>query len=172
MARPRNVDTPEGRLTAMREARARKRAPTCHPDRPQVGKTGLCHECYIGAGTTRSLTLQDAMKIAERHADPIVGKSIREAALALLVDRLPEYAAMHFEAAKMAALKGDAKPAEWALTTIKSHGNAAVVDLPKNTPTEGGIKIFVGVKLGGPDKELPASTTLDAHIVPTGESTG
>ncbi len=175
--KPTTPDSPEARLQEMRDraaharevrqqALAKKKSPACHPERPQVGTTGLCHECYVGSSAAKSLSIQDALKLAERHADPAVALSIRTAALAILVENLPEYARMHFEASKMAALKGDAKPAEWALTMIKSASQPAVVDLPKNAPVESGVRIFVGVKLGGLDRQIGTSNPVDAEVVP------
>lgn len=171
-------DTPAERLAQMRDsaakarearslAAAKRRAPACHPDRPQVGKTGLCHECYVGGQAGANLSLQDAMKLADKHKDPMVGQAIRDRALAVLVERLPDYADMHFEAAKMAALKGNAEPAQWALTTVKSAGGAAVVEPPTKGPADaGGVKIIIGVKLGGLERQLDASNPVDAQIVP------
>lgn len=162
----------KGRQARSQRAAA-KRAPSCHPDREQVGKTGLCHECYIGGtGGGKQLSIQDAIKIAEKHADPAFAKILKQQALALLMEQLPIYAQLHIEAAKMAALKGDARPAEWALTTIREAGGQAVVEpaAAKPAPDAGGIKIFFGVNLGGAPKELAASNPIDA-VVSTDERT-
>ena len=160
----------KGRQARSDRAKA-KNAPKCHPDRPQVGRTGMCHECYVGGDGAKQLSLQDAIKLAEKHADPAFAKILKQQALALLMERLPDYAQMHFEAAKMAALKGDAKPAEWALTTIRESGGAAVVEpAAQKTLPEGGVKVFIGVKLGGAPNELEASNPVDA-VVSTDERT-
>lgn len=155
---------------AKREAKVKdRRKPLCHPDREQVGKTGLCHECYIGGAEAQKLTLDDALKLAKKIADPEQVKELKTRALALLMERLPEYSQLHFEATKMAALKGDARPAEWALTTIKEAGGQAVLEPPQKEALPSGTKIFVGVSLGGitpPDatsKPIEAVVSTDAR---------
>lgn len=157
-------------LAKGREARSRrakeKKAAKCHPDREQVGKTGQCHECYIGGGATpKQLSIQDAIKIAEKHADPAFAKILKQQALALLMEQLPTYAMLHIEAAKMAALKGDARPAEWALQTIREAGGQAVVEpAAAKAVAESGTKVFIGVSLGGALPPSGSSNVVEAVV--------
>jgi hypothetical protein len=142
-----------------------KRAPLCHPERQQVGKTGMCHECYVGAGESKEMTFQDAMKLVEKHADPHVRKVLKDKALALLFESLPEYALLHMQAAKMAAVKGDARPAEWALTTIKEAGGTAVLEPPQKEAAPSGTKVLIAVQLGGISPPDSSSKVVDVSPV-------
>jgi hypothetical protein len=147
---------------AARMANARKRhAPACHPERKQVGKTGLCHECYVGGERGKQdITIKDALATVDKLSDPVMAEAVREQALTVLLQSLPEYARLHLQAAREAALKGNASPAEWALTTVKRLGESAVVEpAQKGLPAgQGGVKILIGVKLGGVSDSAPASS--------------
>lgn len=153
------------RARLVREARARqRRTPTCHPDRVQLGETGLCHECYMGRHA-KQLDVREALALIEKHGDPAEVARLRETALAILQENLPEYARIHMEGAKMAALKGDTKPAEWALTTIKNGQAAPVVEPPtKVAPGTGGVKVIVGVNLGGITPGAAPSNVVEADV--------
>lgn len=58
--------------------------------------------------------------------------------------RQSRYADLHLEAATIAAKRGDADPAQWALL----HGGV-VKPLPKEAPDTGGITVNVGIALPG-----------------------
>lgn len=158
----------KARATRMLKAKKRN-APDCHPERKQVGRTGLCHECYVGGDGAKQLSLQDALKIAEKHADPRIGAALQEQALAILLDHLPEYARLHLQAAQAAAMKGNSAPAEWALTTIRKAGEAAVVEPAQKAGAAAaggdGPRILIAVKLGGVTDGPGASKEVTAHAV-------
>jgi hypothetical protein len=157
------------KMTAKKMANVKaRRSPRCHPDRPQVDKTGLCYECFVGGDAAKQLSIADATKLIDKHASGKAGEALKAKALALLMENLPEYALLHREGAKIAALKGDTKPAEWALTTIKELGGTAVLEPPAKTaaPTEGKFQIMVGVNLGNgtPTASLAASNVVEADV--------
>jgi len=177
MAYERKTKTPE-ELKAFRQENIRKahsarrekarlrNVPGCHPDRPMFGRTGLCRECYVGVSAPpEEITPEQAVQIAEKLGDKEEAEKIRREAIAILHKRLPDYARAHFEAAKAAAMKGDARPAEWALQHIKAPGGATVIEPPAKGPSEGGVKILIGVNLGGLPGADGASNLMEAKPV-------
>jgi hypothetical protein len=166
------------KVRAIRAEKLKKRnEPACHPERPMFEKSGLCRECYLGGEAAKNLSFEEALKLAKKYSDPTTRAIIKEQALATLIQHLPDYARCHVEAAKIAAAKGDARPAEWALTTIKAAGDTAVLEPPaKVAPAgDGGVKILIGVPLGGAPitvstssnrQELPAP--VEAEILANG----
>ena len=99
-------------------------------------------------GKSRHAELVDLHRLAE-HVNAL-GRQAR----AILTERLPDYADLHFEGAQRAAEDGDTRPAEWALTHLRPGGEP-VAELPqKAAPADGGgVKILVSVPIGG----LPAN---------------
>jgi len=85
----------------------------------------------------------------DEHDLPARPKYIRRRTRALLAENLPEYARLHLKATQKAAEKGDARPSEWALQSVKPGSEPAVVEPAAKEITTGGIKILIGVNLGG-----------------------
>lgn len=83
------------------------------------------------------------------HGDKAYTKKLRKRSSAYMAEHLPEYAQLHLRATKIAADKGDARPAEWALQHVRIEGEAPVVEPPAKVAQESGIKILIGVNLGG-----------------------
>lgn len=155
-------------------AKRRKAATACgHEDRDAVPGKKVCLECYVSGDASTSLALKDAVALAEKYGDPAEVKAIKERVLALLFERLPEYASVHFEGAKMAALKGDTRPAEWALTHIRRPGDTAVLEPPKKESEGGssGPRVIIGVQLGGITDGGHSSKPVNA-LVTVDEPTG
>jgi hypothetical protein len=142
-------------------------AALCHPDRPHAGK-GLCGPCLKRdeGELDRDVKLKRVRyaEIAELHKAVEYVENQGRTARAILQERLPEYADLHWKAAQAAAEKGDARPAEWALQSVKA-GKASVVEPPPKVPAEAGVKVFVGVNIGG----IPQSATevaIDTSATP------
>lgn len=75
-----------------------------------------------------------------------------------LASRIDEYVDIHLVAAKIAALEGDAKPAQWALENIAIEGERAVDPPAKNLPPPA-PNFNLGFVIGGmpaPVRALPA----------------
>ena len=95
------------------------------------------------------------------------GRPVREAIKAArhaLASAAETYVELHMLATEVAALKGDASPAQWALERI-AEGADRVVDAPKSGPSMPSVQI--GIALGGsiaPKANQPAFTIQD---VPT-----
>jgi len=171
---------PEAKMAQVRAARLDRgkgrggdapnpRMAVCHPQRTQVLR-GLCKECYDtqplairlkDAADVKALTkLQDDVKKLE---------SMTQEAKEILRKRLPDYARLHWMGAEIAAAKGDTRPTEWALQSVK-EGKETVVDPPQKTaPAEGGagVKVFIGFNVSGLQKTNDASNVVDADSAPT-----
>jgi hypothetical protein len=135
---------------------------SCHPDRLNF-KDGKCYACTAEA--TRRL---DSQQRPAAEVQVEVAK-LGEAALAqqvkgYLQHNLEEYARLHVEAARVAAFKGDARPAEWALQSVKV-GEGPVVAPPAKEGGPSGVKVLIGVQLGG----LPPGTVADRAITVASE---
>jgi hypothetical protein len=157
------------RARAVRAEKALKRnTPICHPDRLMFEKTGLCRECFLGGEAGKNLSFDEAMRLAKKYGDPVVRQQIKEQALAQLIQHLPEYARLHVEAARIAAGKGNSAPVEWALTTIKEAGGTAVLEPPAKVThvAEGGVKILIGVNLGGASTSVSAASNMQELPAP------
>jgi len=159
---------------------------TCHPQRKHYMK-GFCRECYNAQPALvrerdiaekrglltvfqESMRLQRMAEDARAEVKRIEGMAAQ--AKEILRERLPDYARLHWEAAQMAALRGDARPTEWALQSIKD-GKETVVEAPAKVASagEGGVKVIVGVQLSGLQPALGASNVVEAISVPTSEPT-
>lgn len=92
-------------------------------------------------------------------------KSVREMirdARARFASRAAFYVEMHAEAAAMAAARGDARPAEWALERI-ADGDARVVDSVKQAPVQAPAAVNIGIVLGGVGQSQPVVRQLPAE---------
>src|SRR5439155_1238146 len=90
------------------------------------------------------------------------GRKVREvvaAAKETLQRRVGEYVEIHIVAAKVAAMKGDADPAQWALENIAVEGER-VVDPPQKNLPPAAPTFNLGFVIGGmPQRpQLPANT--------------
>lgn len=84
-------------------------------------------------------------------------KAIMKTAREVIRERLTEYVDIHLVAAKVAALKGDAGPAEWALENLDVDGERVVTPPSKNqAPTAPTFNL--GFVLGGMPRQLPTTT--------------
>ena len=83
-------------------------------------------------------------------------------AKAILRENLPRYAELHLTAAEIAASNGDSKPMEWALTAIKGEKGERVVEPPKADGGGGGIKVMIGVQIGGVPQIGATTEVVDA----------
>jgi hypothetical protein len=95
------------------------------------------------------MALPEIDKIVEAHAQPAITKLIRRRARAILAENLPEYARLHLAAAREAASKGNAIPAQWALESVKPGGEAPVVEPAAKDLGGSGVKIILGIQIGG-----------------------
>ena len=101
-------------------------------------------------------------EIAKKVGVSTSGRTVREAikvARQALAGAAETYVELHMLATEVAALKGDASPAQWALERI-AEGGARVVDAPKTGPT--GLGLRIGIAVGGvPQRSLPPGVSLD-----------
>ncbi len=161
---------PEPENRQLGRARGTNRVPntrraTCHPGRAEVSQ-GLCRWCLekrINRADRAALTPEKALEKVVAEGEDTVGKKTR----AYMLANLPEYASLHLEATRIAALAGDAKPAEWALSHIKAGDQAIVPPAAKEGSGGSGIKVLIGVQLGG----LPPGIAQTAITVSEGVTT-
>jgi hypothetical protein len=134
--------------------------PSCHPDRRYFAK-GMCRECYglVDRDSMTTLEKKQLNEMTELHRSVEYIEGLARQARAILESRLPAYADLHFHAAEVAALSGDSRPAEWALTHIKA-GKEEVVRPPAKTAPEAGVKVFIGVKIDGGQGEIVSAEAL------------
>ena len=85
--------------------------------------------------------------------------SLGKQAKAILRENIPEYAELHLSAAKVAAEKGDSRPMEWALQHVKGK-DAPIVEPPAKEPVSSGVRVFVGINMGG----VPTDGIPTIHI--------
>lgn len=142
------------------DALATRSTPACHPDR-RLHAEGLCRECYsvINRDALTKVEKQQLTELAEMHREVEYVEGLGRQARALLESRLPAYADLHFKAAEVAARSGDSRPAEWALSHVKA-GKEQVVAPPAKTAAEGGVKVFIGVKIDGGQGEIVEAEAL------------
>lgn len=125
----------------------------CHPTRKRVTSDGWCAACLIrrtNQATPAALQSKDVrLALRELHKNVEHVKELGEEAQAILEAGLPDYAALHMEAARNAAAKGDARPAEWALQNVTAAGKRLVQPAEKAAGPDNSVKVFVGVKVHG-----------------------
>lgn len=132
----------------------RKRFPAhCHPER-ELHQDGLCAVCFFDQKRIQELRNSPA-KLEERNALVTLHQQVEHVvnlgkqAKAILRENLPRYAELHLTAAEIAASNGDAKPMEWALTAIKGEKGERVVEPPKSEGGSSGVKVMIGIQMGG-----------------------
>ena len=126
----------------------------CHPTRKRVTDDGLCAACLVEQSLQEGPTALENRKVRgalrELHKNVEHVKELGEEAAAILEAGLPRYAMIHMQAAMNAAVKGDARPAEWALKNVAAGGKNVVKEqTPASGPVDTGVKVFVGVKVSG-----------------------
>jgi hypothetical protein len=135
-----------------------------HPER-EGNAAGYCSECWAVFREESGLDPdgniewdQIQERLMQLVEDPDQRKRVLnrriKALKAKMVLMLPTYAKLHLEATKVAAAKGDARPAEWALGQVALDGERVVEGTKGGESTGGGVKVVIGVKFGG----LPPST--------------
>jgi len=134
----------------------------CCPRRARVTPEGLCRWCQekrLNRAKRDELTPEQALELVSKDGGEALATKVR----AKLQTNLEEYVTLHIEAARVAAVRGDSKPAEWALQTIKA-GASPVVTPPAKAGEGGGggIKVFLGVQIGG----LPPGVQAQAITIP------
>jgi len=110
---------------------------------------------------------------AAMHLSKVLGRS--EAALKAaiiearerLVDRAPQYADLHMKAAKKAASRGDARPAEWALTHLTSPDGERVIE-PLAHAATGPSGLMVNILM--PQNGLGGAKSLPVNGLPAIEA--
>jgi hypothetical protein len=89
-------------------------------------------------------------------------EALAKGAKAILRERLPDYARLHYEAATEAARRGDGRPAEFMLSNLKAMDDAPpIVEPAAKRPEGGNIRVLIGVQLGG----LPPGATAGTQVI-------
>lgn len=138
----------------------------CHPDRLEKKKgSGLCEACTLGAKKARALRSPEEVKqlqiLAAMEGELTHLQTLTRAARAIVRERLPDYARLHYRAAEIAASRGDARPSEWALTAVQTPADGATIQPPAvaKAAGDGGIRVLIGVNMGGLPQESLAITS-------------
>jgi hypothetical protein len=147
-------------------------AALCHPTR-EAHKDKLCAVCFFdqkrlaeGARAPKSaLEVQQRQELMTLHAQVQHVTALAKEAKAILRENLPRYAELHMTAAEVAAANGDAKPMEWALTAIKGEKGERVVDPPKTEAGGAGIRVMIGVQIGGLPTGAGTAEVIDASEI-------
>jgi hypothetical protein len=135
---------------------------TCHPERERH-RDGLCAVCWfdeqraqekIGGLSKTKQEERQALVTLHQNVEHVV--NMAKQAKAILRENLPRYAELHLTAAEIAASEGDSKPAWEALQGIKGEKGERVVEPVKDGGGGSGIKIMIGVQIGG----LPVTTDI------------
>lgn len=132
----------------------------CHRKRRAVNADLLCRPCLnkrLMRAERSDLSPEQALERVQTQGVEKIADKVR----AFMQANQPEYARLHLEATRVAAAKGDAKPAEWALTNIRT-GDNPIVSPPKDGGGGGGIKVMIGVQIGG----LPPGVQTQAITIP------
>jgi len=134
---------------------------TCHPTR-ETYMDGMCGVCYFDNRRvpTDPKRLEERKELVRLHQDVARVDQLAKEAKAILKENLPRYAELHLTAAEVAAADGDARPAEWALQA--NMGGEPVAKSPKASEgAGGGVKIYIGVKVGGIPEDLVVSANSE-----------
>lgn len=131
-----------------------------HPGKPGPIPLATTEQLVAKAMTDTTSTPQE---IAKAVGVSTSGVPVREAikkARQVLANAAEKYVELHMVATEIAAMKGDAGPAQWALERI-AEGGQRVVDAPKTGgPTGPGLRI--GIAVGGvPQRSLPPTVDID-----------
>lgn len=135
-----------------------------HPAIPRKGTTQLQKtEALIAAAD--EVIKGDATPVAAAiaHGLEASGVSVRElvkSARSAFARRAEFYVEAHATATIIAAQKGNAEPAQWALERIAEDGER-VVDSPKMAPTLQPAAVSIGIAIGGIPGGLHAAATAN-----------
>lgn len=141
----------------------------CHPERTNY-LDGMCQACaekrlkrLETSPHLRSLPADARSLLVEvRHLKAVLDEQIA-VAKTYLQYHAPIYAQLHLEGAETAAQKGDTRPAEWALEHLKSPAGTAVVEAPTKVAADTGVKVFVGVKIGGMPEQMLTADVVEIN---------
>lgn len=125
----------------------------CHPER-ETFRDGLCGVCYYDQNRMpiNIERKEERAILAQLLSDAAMIKRMKDQAAAIIQENLPRYAELHLTAAEVAASFGDSKPMEWALQAKTNKEVGAVAEAADKAGGAGGIKVMIGIKMGG----LPA----------------
>ena len=143
----------------------------CHPNRKAVTGDGLCSACFVAQIRETQPNKKELVKLrhmlVDLHKDAEYVKHLAKQAEAIVQSHLPDYAELHFEGAQVAALEGNTKPAEWALTHIKPGKDEKPIIEPqaKEQGPDSSVRVFVGVKVAGL-ADTHTEHVIDAERVP------
>lgn len=135
---------------------AREGKALCHPNRKKKTEDGLCAPCAVAERRVTDLATRDQKRqlradLAKLHETVEYVEQLGKQARAILEENAAEYAELHIEGARIAALDGNTKPAEWALTHLKMGKEKPIIE-PAQRESEGddsGVRVFIGVKVAG-----------------------
>lgn len=135
-----------------------------HPAIPRKGSTQLQKtEALIAAADEVIKGEATPVAAAIAHGLEASGVSVRElvkSARNAFARRAEFYVEAHMTATTVAAQKGNAEPAQWALERIAEDGER-IVDSPKATPTLQPAAVSIGIAIGGIPGGLQAATTAN-----------
>jgi len=142
-----------------------KRPSRCHPRRAEAGD-GLCKWCLgdrINRTERSAMSPEEALEeVTRKGGDAEVGKLVR----AKMVTSLSEYARLHLEGSRVAALKGETKGIEWALQSIRAGDGPVVPPAAKDGGGGGGgVRVLIGVNLGGLPRGTAPQPIIDVASV-------
>lgn len=154
----------------------------CHPRRPNFAD-GKCKACFardvvmvnggLGGLASGDQEYVNRGRLVEFHSAVDRIQTLVAEAQAILRERLPKYADLHWKAAQVAAVNGDTRPIEWFLQNLKLPPGLKLTEAQKGAPgNEGGgdkgVKVVVGIHMGA----LPADVmradvvTIDTKALP------
>lgn len=138
------------------DARRRRQHPT------KIGRRSAEEQeeaiATVFEGMRKELTVGEMAAEAGLSQDGRKVRDIMETAKEKMQRRVGEYVDIHMVAAKVAALKGDAEPAQWALENIAVEGERVVTPPQKNLPPVAPT-FNLGFVIGGmPARVLPPSS--------------
>lgn len=123
--------------------------------------------------TSTAIALMDKLSAAaiarKLECDPRAVRSVIKSARNALASRAELYVELHVHAATVAAMAGDAKPAQWAIERIAEEGER-IIDPPDDAKPSTVPTFTLGFVVGGmpaprPVAALPAAAPIDAEVV-------
>lgn len=137
-----------------REREDRKRGPKSAEDADAITQL-----------TMRLMDKLTAAEIARKaEVDPRAVRTVIKAARASLASRAEFYVEAHAAATAVAALAGDAKPAQWAMERIAEDGER-IVDAPEENKVQQAPTFTLGFVVGGMPAVKALPPVIDAETV-------
>jgi hypothetical protein len=131
-------------------------------------KRGPKSEEESDAITQLTMRLMDKLTAAEiarkAEVDPRAVRTVIKAARASLASRAEFYVEAHAAATAVAALAGDAKPAQWAMERIAEEGER-IVDAPEENKVQQAPTFTLGFVVGGMPAVKALPPVIDAETV-------